>query len=67
MALPPGVVDPIFMCEMALELKMTVGELCYGRGTPMSAHELAVVWPAFFEVKQREREREEAKQSQGLG
>jgi hypothetical protein len=52
------------MCEMALELKMTVGELCYGRGTPMSAHELAVVWPAFFAVRAREREREAEKQQQ---
>jgi hypothetical protein len=26
---------------------MTVGELTHGRGTPMSAHELAVLWPIY--------------------
>lgn len=50
------------MCEMALELKMTVGELCYGRGTPMSLHELAVVWPAFFAHRERVQVREAAKE-----
>lgn len=58
MELPPGVVDPLFMHELALELKMTVGELCYGRGTPMSLHELSVAWPAFFGVKREIAERE---------
>jgi hypothetical protein len=37
---------------------MTVGELMHGRGTPMSAHELAVVWPSFYQVKAREAKRE---------
>lgn len=50
------------MCEMALELKMTVGELCYGRGTPMSSHELAVVWPAFYAHRERVHEREKTRQ-----
>lgn len=59
--MPPGVASPLFLCELALELKMSVGELCYGRGTPMSAHELCVVWPAFFEVRQRQAEREAEK------
>ena len=36
MELPPGVVDPIFACELAERLHMTVGELMYGRGTPMT-------------------------------
>lgn len=49
MRLPPGAVDPIFMCELALELGMPVGEL----GERMSAHELAVVWPQFFAYRQR--------------
>jgi hypothetical protein len=61
MPLPPGVVDPIFMYELAERLHMTVGELCYGRGTPMSVHELAVGWPAFYEYRQRDAEREAAK------
>lgn len=51
--LPPGTVDPIFLCELALEMHMPVGELT-GR---MSAHELCVVWPAFFRWRARENER----------
>ena len=27
MELAPGLVDPIFLCELALELKMSVGEI----------------------------------------
>jgi hypothetical protein len=53
-----GVPDPIFMCELALELKMPVGEL----SSRMSAHELAVTWPAFFRYRERERERAEKEQ-----
>lgn len=59
MQLPPGVVDPIFMCEMAERFQMTIGELCYGRGTPMSLHELSVVWPAYFEYRQMLQDRAE--------
>lgn len=55
MELAPGIVDPIFLCELALELHMPVGEL----GSRMSAHELAVMWPAYFQYREREREREE--------
>lgn len=58
MELPPGTVDPIFMCELALELRMPVGELA----DRMSAHELYVVWPAYFRYAQREAEREAEKQ-----
>jgi len=54
MDLPMGVPDPIFMCELALELKMPVSELTQR----MSAHELGVVWPAFFRHRNREAERE---------
>lgn len=50
------------MCELALELGMTVGEVCHGRGTPMSAHELTVVWPEFFAWRRRVVEREAEKQ-----
>lgn len=57
MELPPGTVDPIFMCELALELHMPVGELA----DRMSAHELYVVWPAFFAHKHREAERQAEK------
>ena len=55
MMLPPGTVDPIFQCELALEMGMPVGELA----DRMSAHELSVVWPAFFRSRQRDRERAE--------
>jgi hypothetical protein len=55
MALAPGMLDPVSTCELALELHMPVGEL----GHRMSAHELAVVWPAFFRVREEARERDE--------
>ncbi len=51
----PGLSDPIFACELALELGMPVGEL----GRRMSAHELTVVWPEFFAWRRREAERAE--------
>lgn len=57
MELRPGLVDPIFMCELALELRMPVGEL----GQRMSLHELAVVWPAFFAYRERVAAREAEK------
>lgn len=59
MQLPPGVVDPIYMYELAEHLHMTVAELCHGRGTPMSSHELSVGWPAYFAYKQRVADRNE--------
>ena len=43
----------MFLCELALELKMPVSEL----GARMSAHELTVIWPAFFRARAREQER----------
>lgn len=60
MEVPPGrgLVDPIFIYELALELGMPVGEMC----RRMSAHELTVGWPAYFAYRERVREREEAKQ-----
>jgi hypothetical protein len=59
MELPPGVSDPIFLCELALELRMPVSELA----DRMSAHELTVIWPAFFRHRQREAEREKERQA----
>ena len=61
MRLPPGVVDPIFLCELALELGMPVGEMT----ERMSAHELSVTWPAFFRARRREQERVERDQDDG--
>lgn len=60
--LPRGVADPIFMHELAELLHMTVGELCYGRGTPMSNRELCVDWPEYFAYKSREAKRQEQQQ-----
>lgn len=48
----------MFLCEMALEMGMSIAELVHGRGTPMGAHELCVIWPCYFEVKNREAKRE---------
>jgi hypothetical protein len=45
----------LFLHELALELRMPVGEL----GQRMSAHELSVSWPAFFAFRRREQERSE--------
>lgn len=57
MQIPTGTVDPLFLHELALELKMPVGEMC----TRMSAHELTVLWPEFFAYRRREQERQEQK------
>lgn len=51
------------MYELADRLHMTVAELCHGRGTAMSAHELSVGWPAYFAYRQRQAEREEREQA----
>ena len=59
--MPLGTMDPMFLHELALELNMTVGELKHGRGTPMSAHELCIEWPLYYEARKRERDREEQK------
>lgn len=49
MQLPTGVLDPISLHELALELKMPVGEMC----ERMSLHELTVEWPAYFAYRAR--------------
>ena len=50
MNLAPGVVDPIFLHELALELRMSVRQL----GESMSLHELTVEWPAYFAFRRRQ-------------
>ena len=60
MALPLGVMDPIFICELALDLKMPIGEL----GRRMSNYELCVVWPNYYRYRQRVRVREERRQQE---
>jgi hypothetical protein len=62
MELPPGVVDPMFLHELALELHMPVGEL----GERMSLHELTVEWPAYFRARGREHKVEEERASRQL-
>jgi len=59
MELPMGVPDPMFLCELALELGMPVGEMC----NRMSLHELTVTWPAFFAARNKQAEREEARRA----
>lgn len=63
MSLPMGVADPIFLCELALELKMPISEI----GSRMSAYELTVIWPAFFASRARVREREENRRAAARG
>lgn len=57
--LPPGVSDPLFECELALELGMPVGEL----RDRMSLHELTVVWPLYFSYRQRAAKQEAERQA----
>ena len=64
--LPAGVADPLFTCELALELGMTVSEL----GDRMSTPELTVMWPEYFAYRSREQKRQadaqnEAQKRQG--
>lgn len=51
-------VDPLFLAELALELKMPMGEIL----NRMSVHELCVLWPEFFAYRQREAKRQHDKQ-----
>lgn len=60
MNLPPGMVDPLFLHELALELHMPVGEMC----SRMSAQELTVLWPLFFQYREREAQRQADAQDQ---
>lgn len=53
-------VDPLFLHELAIELGMTVGEI----GDRMSAHELTVLWPAYFGYRHREAKRQADRQNQ---
>lgn len=62
MELPTGIPDPLFLHELALEMKKSIRELTTGE-PGMSAHELCVLWPAFFEVRSEMREEAEAKQA----
>lgn len=55
---PPRTVDPIFLCELALELKMPVGEL----HQRMTEHELTVLWPAYFRSRNRVQRKQEEEQ-----
>lgn len=59
MPLPPSIADPLFLAELALELKMPIGEL----GRRMSNHELCVVWPAYFHQRELHRIREGNRQA----
>jgi hypothetical protein len=43
----------LFEYQLAETLHMSVAEIRHGRGVPMSAHELTVCWPLYFEWKSR--------------
>lgn len=62
MSLPTGVPDPLYLHELALEMGKSIRELTTGE-PGMSAHELCVEWPEFFEVRQQMRDEEKAKQA----
>lgn len=47
--LPLSVADPYFMCELALELGVTLDDL----GRRESNYNVCVVWPVFFEERAR--------------
>lgn len=55
--LPLTVPDPIFLCQLALEFKMSLKDL----GERMSAHELGVIWPVFFSWRAKNEARERAR------
>lgn len=59
MPLPPSIADPLFLHELALELKMPVSEL----GQRMSNYELCVMWPAFFAERARHEQAEAQKRA----
>lgn len=57
--LPPGVPDPMFLHDLALEMGLPVAEMC----ERMSAHELTVEWIAYYEARDFIRAQEEAEQA----
>ena len=50
--------SPLFLCDLALRLGMPVGEMC----SRMSAHELSVIWPAYFAVEAEREKRAQREQ-----
>lgn len=62
MDLPMGVPDPLFLHELALEMGKSIREMTTGE-PGMSAHELCVEWPCFFESRARMRKEAEDKRA----
>lgn len=56
--LPPEIADPYFMCELALEMGMSLSDL----GRRESNWNVCVTWPAFFHERNRLAEIEAARQ-----
>lgn len=54
----PGIPDPLFLHELAIELGMTKRQLVEN----MSAHELCVEWPLYFRYRRGEAERQRKEQ-----
>ena len=59
----PGLVDPLFLFELAEKQGKSVQELCTGE-PGMSAHELCVEWPAYYAAKNRIAQREAQEQKE---
>ena len=51
--LPRGMASPLDVHRLALRLGMTVAELKHGRGAPMSASEIAIDWPLYWQAESR--------------
>lgn len=60
MQLPLGVSDPMFTCELALEMGKSIQEMTTGE-PGMTAHELCVIWPTY--LKHRNIEAKQAESS----
>jgi hypothetical protein len=52
-----GVSDPMFLCELALEMGMSLRDL----GERESNYNVCVTWPLFFATRRREQERQAEK------
>ena len=65
--LPIGLVDPISLHELAVELGMTVSELLNGRGSPTPIEEVAVWWPLFNRYRAKVAAKQQAEMEQSRG
>lgn len=62
-SLPLSIADPYFMCELALELGVTLADL----GRRESNYNVCITWPAFFAERSRLQAIEAEKQERQRG